>query len=70
LGPGLGAQPPGLPLSATGAPLGALGTARGPGQREQALARAPLLGVSEPLAVQVIGELGELMHDGHLLSWE
>jgi hypothetical protein len=67
LGVELGAQPPGLALSAAGAPLGALGTAGGPSQRGQALGRALLLGVRETLAVCVVGELGELMHDGHLL---
>jgi hypothetical protein len=31
-------------------------------------AQAPPVGVGEPLPVQVIGELGELVHDGDLLS--
>ena len=44
-----------------------LGTAGGPGQREQALGGALRLGAREPLAVQVVAELGELVHDGHLL---
>jgi hypothetical protein len=68
LGLELGAQPPGLAGGAAHPPLGALGAAGGPGQREQALGGALLVGVSEPLVVYLAGELGELVHDSHLLS--
>jgi hypothetical protein len=60
----LRAQPPGLADSAAHPPLGALG----PAQREQALRGALLLSVRQPLVVYLAGELGELVHDSHLLS--
>jgi hypothetical protein len=64
----LGAQPPGLASGAPQPPFGALGVAGEPGQREQALGGPPRLGGREPLAVLVGGELGELVHGGHLRS--
>jgi hypothetical protein len=48
--------------------LGSLGAAGGPRQRERSLGGALLFGGREPLAVPVGGELGELVHGGHLLS--
>jgi hypothetical protein len=65
LASGLGAQPPGLALGAVHPPFGAAGGSAG---REQAFCWALLGGVGLSLAVQVTGELGELVHDGHLLS--
>ena len=62
LGLELGTQPPGPARGAVQSPFGALGTAGGPGQRERALRGALRLGVREPLAVVVVGELGELVH--------
>jgi tetratricopeptide (TPR) repeat protein/transcriptional regulator with XRE-family HTH domain len=67
LDPELGAQPPGLAGGAAQAPFGALGAAGGPRQRVETLGGALRLGVREPLAVVVAGEVGELVHDGHLL---
>jgi hypothetical protein len=68
LGLELGAQPPGVAGGAAGTPFGALGAAGGPGQGEHALGGALRLGVGQPLAVAIGGELGELVHGGHLLS--
>jgi len=39
----------------------------GAARREQAPGWALLPGVREPLVVQVVGELGELVHEDHLL---
>src|SRR5689334_2578557 len=64
LGLELGTQPPGLTGGAAQPPFGALGPAGGPGQRQQALGGALRLRVREPLAVVVVGELGELIHGG------
>jgi hypothetical protein len=64
----LGAQPPGLAGGAVHPPFGAFGAAGGPGQCEQALGEALLVGAGEPLVVYLGGELGELVHDSHLLS--
>ena len=61
LGLELGAQPPGLAGGAAQPPFGALGAAGGPGQRERKLRGALRLGGREPLAVVVVGELGELV---------
>jgi hypothetical protein len=63
-----GAQPPGLAGGAAHPRLGALGAAGGPGQRERALGGAQLVAGGELLAVPVGGELGELVHGGHLRS--
>jgi hypothetical protein len=68
LGLELRAQSPSLAGGAAQAPFGALGAAGGPGQRERALGGALRLGVGEPLVVYLAGELGELVHDSHLLS--
>jgi hypothetical protein len=65
---GLGAQPLGLAGRTAHSPFGAFGAAGGPGQCELALGGALRLGVREPAAVPVGGELGELVHGGHLLS--
>jgi hypothetical protein len=67
LGLELGTQPLGLAGGAAHPPFGALGAAGGPGQREQALGGALLVGVRESLVVYLAGELGELVHDGRLL---
>ncbi len=67
LGPGQRAQPPDLVLGAAHPLPGALGTAGGAAQCERKLRRALLLGAGEPLPVNIVGELGELVHVGHLL---
>jgi hypothetical protein len=64
LGLDLGAQPPCLAGGAPHPPFGALGAAGSPGQRERAPGGALRLGLREPLAVPVGGELGELVHGG------
>jgi hypothetical protein len=66
LGLELGAQTLGLAGGAAHPPFGAFGAAGGPGQREQALGGALLVGAGEPLVVYLAGELGELVHDSHL----
>ena len=67
LGGELGARPPGGAGGAAQPPFGTFGAAGGPGQRERPLRGALRLGGGEPLPVQVVGELGELVHGGHLL---
>jgi hypothetical protein len=66
----LGAQPPGLAFGAAQPPPGALGSAGGAAKRAQALGGALLVGVGEPLPVHLAGELSELVHDGHLPSFQ
>lgn len=66
LRPELRAQPLCFAGGAAHAAGGALGTARGPAEREGALRRPLLLGMSQPLAVHVSGELSELIHGDHL----
>jgi hypothetical protein len=66
LGPELRAQPLCFADGAAHAALGALSAARGTAELEEALRRPLLLGVGQPLAVHVIGELSELMHGDHL----
>ena len=57
-----------LELGAAHPPPGPPGAAGGAARREQAPGWALLPGVREPLVVQVVGELDELVHEDHLLS--
>jgi hypothetical protein len=68
LAAGLGAQPPGLAAGGASPAACAVGAAGGAVQREQPPGGALLGGAGEPLPVHFGGELGELVHDGHLLS--